>query len=148
MAAAPPLALLMISSLMPSSFITRTGSATFSLDLLPDKSAAQVLAEVSHPRGSRSLSSHLKSRLGLDGIKSALLHELLDKALMADFDALLQRVAADRTIRGLVIASGKPTNFVAGADIGMLEAAGSADAAAASRPAPPWCSPSWAASTC
>jgi uncharacterized flavoprotein (TIGR03862 family) len=64
--------------------IARTGSATFSLDLLPDKSAAQVLAEVSHPRGSRSLSSHLKSRLGLDGIKAALLHELLDKALMAD----------------------------------------------------------------
>jgi uncharacterized flavoprotein (TIGR03862 family) len=64
--------------------IARTGSATFSLDLLPDKSAAQVLAEVSHPRGSRSLSSHLKSRLGLDGIKAALLHELLDKSMMAD----------------------------------------------------------------
>jgi predicted flavoprotein YhiN len=42
------------------------------------------LAEVSHPRGSRSLSSHLKSRLGLEGIKAALLHELLDKAMMAD----------------------------------------------------------------
>ncbi len=64
--------------------ITRSGSATLRLDLLPDKSAAQVLADVSHPRGSRSLSSHLKSRLGLEGIKAALLHELLDKAMMAD----------------------------------------------------------------
>ena len=60
--------------------IVRSGSATFNLDLLPDKTAEQVLQEVSHPRGSRSLSSHLKSRLGLEGIKLAILHELLDKA--------------------------------------------------------------------
>ncbi len=64
--------------------IVRNGHATFLLDLLPDKSAAQVLAEVRHPRGSRSLSSHLKSRLGLDGIKAGVLHELLDKEAMAD----------------------------------------------------------------
>jgi uncharacterized flavoprotein (TIGR03862 family) len=64
--------------------IERTGSASFMLDLLPDKSAQQVLTEVRHPRGSRSLSSHLKSRLGLDGIKAAILHELLDKDAMAN----------------------------------------------------------------
>ncbi|NQW81776.1 MAG: TIGR03862 family flavoprotein [Polaromonas sp.] len=64
--------------------IERTGSATFTLDLRPDKSAQQVLAEVRHPRGSRSLSSHLKSRLGLEGIKAAILHELLDKDAMAN----------------------------------------------------------------
>ena len=59
--------------------IAQNGSATFTLDLLPDKTAEQVLLEVRHPRGSRSLSSHLKSRLGLDGIKAAMLHELLTK---------------------------------------------------------------------
>jgi len=64
--------------------IERTGSATFTLDLLPDKTAQQVLTEVRHPRGSRSLSSHLKSRLGLEGIKAAILHELLDKDAMAN----------------------------------------------------------------
>lgn len=64
--------------------INATGRAQFKLDLLPDKSPAQVLAEVQHPRGSRSLSSHLKSRLGLDGIKAGILHELLDKGAMAD----------------------------------------------------------------
>ena len=64
--------------------IERTGRATFTLDLLPDKSAQQVLTEVRHPRGSRSLSSHLKSRLGLEGIKAAILHELLYKEAMAD----------------------------------------------------------------
>ncbi len=55
------------------------GSATFYLDLLPDRSLEKVLAEVNHPRGSRSLSSHLKSRLGLEGIKSAILYECLSK---------------------------------------------------------------------
>lgn len=60
------------------------GSASFDVDLLPDRAAAWVLAEVSHPRGSRSLSNHLKSRLHLDGIKSALLHELLTPAQLHD----------------------------------------------------------------
>ncbi|MDP3171891.1 MAG: TIGR03862 family flavoprotein, partial [Polaromonas sp.] len=64
--------------------ITAKGSATFTLDLLPDKSPEQVLVEVRHPRGSRSLSSHLKSRLGIEGIKAAILHELLSKDAMND----------------------------------------------------------------
>jgi uncharacterized flavoprotein (TIGR03862 family) len=64
--------------------IIRSGSATFSLDLLPDMPLEKVQAEVQHPRGSRSLSSHLKSRLHLDGIKSAILHERLTKETMSD----------------------------------------------------------------
>ncbi len=64
--------------------ITLHSVATFLLDLLPDMSAEKVLQEVSHPRGSRSLSSHLKSRLNLDGIKAAVLHELLDKTAIND----------------------------------------------------------------
>lgn len=75
--------------------IIRTGSATFHLDLLPDLSAEKVLAEVSHPRGTRSLSSHLKSRLHLEGIKSALLHELLSKAV---FDHPAQLAAAIKAL--------------------------------------------------
>jgi predicted flavoprotein YhiN len=51
--------------------IEATGRATFMLDLLPDWTAERVAAAVAHPRGSRSLSSHLKSRLGLEGIKLA-----------------------------------------------------------------------------
>lgn len=64
--------------------IAAHGSACLELDLLPDKLPEQVLAEVRHPRGSRSLSSHLKSRLNLDGIKAAILYELLDKEDIAD----------------------------------------------------------------
>ncbi|MBP6404335.1 MAG: TIGR03862 family flavoprotein [Ramlibacter sp.] len=64
--------------------IAAAGQATLTIDLLPARTAGQVLAEVKHPRGSRSLSSHLKSRLGLDGIKTAVLHEVLDKTAFND----------------------------------------------------------------
>lgn len=64
------------------------GSATFTLDLAPGRDAARVLAEVSHPRGSRSLSSHLQSRVGISGIKAALLHEVLSKEQIADVATL------------------------------------------------------------
>lgn len=74
--------------------IALQGHATLTLDLLPDMPAQRVLAEVSHPRGSRSLSSHLKSRLHIDGIKAALLHEKLSKAQMNDPVALAQALKA------------------------------------------------------
>ena len=64
--------------------IASHGSATLLLDLLPDRSAEQVLAAVKHPRGARSLSSHLKSRLGLEGIKAGVLHEALSREAMQD----------------------------------------------------------------
>jgi uncharacterized flavoprotein (TIGR03862 family) len=62
--------------------ISANGHATFLLDLLPDFSPERVLREMEYPRGSKSLSSHLKSRLGLDGLKMGLLHELLPKTQM------------------------------------------------------------------
>jgi uncharacterized flavoprotein (TIGR03862 family) len=74
--------------------ISKSGRATFTLDLLPDMSAERVLAEVSHPRGSRSLSSHLKSRLNIDGIKASLLHELLSKDAVNDNRQLASAIKA------------------------------------------------------
>lgn len=74
--------------------IIRSGHATLQLDLLPDMAAERVLAEVSHPRGSRSLSSHLKSRLGIDGIKAAILHEVLRKEEMHDHATLARAIKA------------------------------------------------------
>jgi uncharacterized flavoprotein (TIGR03862 family) len=64
--------------------IASEGRATLTLDLLPDLDAARVTREAAHPRGSRSLSSHLKSRLGLAGAKVALLHECLPREALAD----------------------------------------------------------------
>jgi hypothetical protein len=60
------------------------GSATFTLDLAPGRDTARVLAEVSQARGSRSMSSHLQSRVGLTRAKIALLHEVLSKEEFAN----------------------------------------------------------------
>ncbi|MBE7366637.1 TIGR03862 family flavoprotein [Ramlibacter pallidus] len=64
--------------------IAGQGSATWQVDLLPQHTPAQVLAEVARPRGPRSLSTHLKSRLGLQGLKMALLHEVLTPQQLED----------------------------------------------------------------
>lgn len=74
--------------------IAAQGQAQFSLNLLPAWSPEKVLAAVQHPRGARSLSSHLKSRLGLDGVKLALLYELLSKEQMQDSATLAQAIQA------------------------------------------------------
>ena len=70
------------------------GHATFTLDLLPDHTPERVLAEVRHPRGSRSLTSHLKSRLGLEGIKVGVLYEHLGKDGVNDPAALARAIKA------------------------------------------------------
>lgn len=56
----------------------------FWLDLLPQRDAAWVEAEVRRPRGARSWSSHLQSRLGLKGVKMALLRECLPADVFTD----------------------------------------------------------------
>jgi hypothetical protein len=68
--------------------IELNGSVILHIDLLPDWTPQRVLNEVSHPRGSRSLSSHLQSRLGLKGVKANLLREALSAEQMHD-NALL-----------------------------------------------------------
>jgi hypothetical protein len=73
------------------------GHAQIALDLLPDKSLQQVQAQVRWPRGSRSWSSHLKSRLGLEGVKLGLLHELCPPEAWAQPEALAAQ------IKGLVV---------------------------------------------
>jgi uncharacterized flavoprotein (TIGR03862 family) len=68
--------------------IAADGSATIYLDLAPDFSLQRVAADVAHPRGARSMASHLQSRLGIKGVKSGLLHECLDKQQFADPELL------------------------------------------------------------
>jgi uncharacterized flavoprotein (TIGR03862 family) len=92
-----------VSSLLRDQ-IAREGQATFELDLLPDRSAEQVLAQVAHPRGSRSLSSHLKSRLGLEGIKMGIVNELLSKEAMHE----PARLAAALKALPITLATARP----------------------------------------
>ena len=76
--------------------ISTAGSATFHIDLAPDRTAEQILDTLCR-RGSKSLSSHLKSALGFSGLKTALLYEVLGKDQIHD----LQKLAA--TIKTLPI---------------------------------------------
>ena len=51
------------------------GSTQIYLDLLPDLPLHRAVQHCEHPRGSRSISGHLQSRLNLRGVKTALLRE-------------------------------------------------------------------------
>lgn len=64
--------------------INHDGSATVHIDLLPSKPLDKVQAALAKPRGSRSMSKHLHSQLGLDGVKAALLRELAAAEQFAD----------------------------------------------------------------
>ena len=93
--------------------IEAEGSATLMLDLLPARSLEWVQAELSHPRGSRSLATHLKTRLHLHGVKAGLLYEVADKALLGDaarlaalIKALPLRLAAARPIDEAISSAG------------------------------------------
>ena len=84
--------------------IAAHGRAVFHIDLLPQRDLAFVAAEAARPRGSRSLSTHLKSRLGLDGVKASLLYELLPREAMAD----PARLAASIKALALTVVSTRP----------------------------------------
>ncbi len=70
--------------------ITRHGSATLHLNLRPDFTPERLHQEVAHPRGSRTLSSHLHSRVGLTKLHTALLHEVLAKETLSNPAMLAQ----------------------------------------------------------
>ena len=72
----------------------QAGEAWLTLDLLPDHPLDRVQGELARPRGSRSLSSHLKSRLGLHGVKAGLLHELVPRDDAADPQRLASFIKA------------------------------------------------------
>ena len=74
--------------------ITRAGRACFAVDLLPGRQPEAVAADLAHPRGTRSLATHLKTRLGLDGVKRALIHECLPREVIAEPSSLARALKA------------------------------------------------------
>jgi uncharacterized flavoprotein (TIGR03862 family) len=74
--------------------IAARGKTTIRLDLAPDHDAARVRAEVARPRGARSMSSHLQSRLGIKGVKAGLLRECLSQADYMDEATLADAIKA------------------------------------------------------
>jgi uncharacterized flavoprotein (TIGR03862 family) len=93
--------------------IDATGAAVIHLDLLPDREMERVLCEVAHPRGARSMSSHLQSRTGIKGVKMALLRELVPAEdfsdpgrLAAAIKALPVRLVASRPLEEAISTAG------------------------------------------
>ncbi|RAS27186.1 TIGR03862 family flavoprotein [Paraburkholderia bryophila] len=74
--------------------ILADGDVTIALDLAPGLALDRVIVEVTRPRGSRSMSSHLQGRIGIGGVKLALLHEILSKETFADSNRLAHAVKA------------------------------------------------------
>jgi len=93
--------------------IAAQGSATLHIDLLPARSLDWVRDELARPRGPRSLSTHLKSRLGLHGVKAGLLYEVVPRSDMTDplrlasfIKALPLRLVAARPIDEAISSAG------------------------------------------
>jgi len=74
------------------------GYAEMRVDLLPQMDADRVALDVAHPRGARSWSSHLQSRLNLKGVKMALLRECAPAEAFND-PAWLARCIKDLPLR-------------------------------------------------
>ena len=74
--------------------IAASGEALIYLDLLPNKDKQQVMIDVAHPRGSKSMASHLQSRLGIKGVKAGLLREVLTAQEFSDPQRLSSAIKA------------------------------------------------------
>ena len=74
--------------------INQHGKATILIDLLPGKPVDKVAAALAKPRGSRSMSKHLHSQLGIDGVKAALLRELAPAEYFNDPAQLARAIKA------------------------------------------------------
>ncbi len=61
--------------------IAREGAVTLCWDLFPEREEADLWRTLQAPRGKQSQSSFLRKRLGLDGVRLALVHELAGPAL-------------------------------------------------------------------
>ncbi|WMP17006.1 TIGR03862 family flavoprotein [Thiothrix lacustris] len=70
------------------------GSATFYLDLLPNHDHAHIAAALQTKPANKTLGNFLKSRFKLDGVKTALLFETLDKAHWQNIPLLVATLKA------------------------------------------------------
>ncbi|MFO1435036.1 MAG: TIGR03862 family flavoprotein [Gammaproteobacteria bacterium] len=64
--------------------IERDGEATIFLDLAPGREPGSLVEALSKPRGKHSMAKHLKRCASIEGVKAALLHEVLPPAAFND----------------------------------------------------------------
>jgi predicted flavoprotein YhiN len=84
--------------------IARDGRTVIRLDLVPGRDHARLANELARPRGSRSLSEHLRRVAGIDGVKAGLLYEVLPKEALSD----APRVAATLKSLPLTLLRARP----------------------------------------
>lgn len=72
--------------------IARDGQALLQLDLAPGRDAARLQRDLGKPRGSRSLSEHLRREAGIEGVRAALLYEVLDRDAIRDVARLVEAI--------------------------------------------------------
>jgi uncharacterized flavoprotein (TIGR03862 family) len=84
--------------------IAAHGQVGILLDLVPGRDTQRLARDLSKPRGSRSLSEHLRRHAGIDGVKAGLLYEVLDKQQLQD----AERVAATLKSLPLVLLRPRP----------------------------------------
>jgi len=93
--------------------IDSAGEARLEIDLAPDRPLERLRADLAHPRGARSLASHLQSRVGIAGLRMALLRECLSADEFADparlaaaIKALPLRLVAPRPLDEAISSAG------------------------------------------
>jgi uncharacterized flavoprotein (TIGR03862 family) len=72
--------------------IARHGHTTLQLDLAPDRTLERLQRDLARPRGSRSLSEHLRRHAGIVGVKAALLREVLNTEQLNDSTVLANTI--------------------------------------------------------
>ncbi|MBO9716831.1 MAG: TIGR03862 family flavoprotein [Pseudoxanthomonas sp.] len=68
--------------------IARDGATTLWLDLRPGRDVERLRRDLSRPRNGRSLSEHLRRQAGVDGVKAALLREVLPADALLDMERI------------------------------------------------------------
>ena len=68
--------------------IKNQGAVQIHLDLAPDVSLERVRQQLSQPRSGRSITEHLRRTIGIEGVKTGLLYEMLPKSEMNEPDKL------------------------------------------------------------
>ncbi|MFC4527747.1 TIGR03862 family flavoprotein [Dyella halodurans] len=72
--------------------IAAHGQTTLELDLAPDRPLERLQRDLAKPRGSHSMSDHLRRQTGLTGVKAALLHEVLTREQFHDTDLVARTI--------------------------------------------------------
>lgn len=93
--------------------IEAKGDAMLVLDLAPGRERARLASDLAKPRGSKTMANHLRAKAGIEGVKAALLRELLPRdafddpaRLAAGIKALPVRLIATRPVEEAISTAG------------------------------------------